>query len=127
MKTAAQISLGIQLHDYALHVRQWEERYRWSMQQRQQEGMVQAQAAATILKQDFGAREVFLFGSLLTPEQVHADSDIDLGVWGLDLDRYCEAVGTLLCQIDGFNVDVVMLEVAQSGLVEHILSQGVRM
>jgi predicted nucleotidyltransferase len=42
-----------------------------------------AQACARRLVQDFGAREVYLFGSLLDEELAHERSDIDLAVEGL--------------------------------------------
>ena len=97
------------------------------MRQRQQLGLAQAEKAAALLKQEFGAKEVFLFGSLLSSESVHVESDIDLAVWGVSCDRYCEAVGTLLCSTEGFNVDLIRLEAASNSLLNCVASQGVRL
>lgn len=74
---------------------------------------------------EFGVHQVWLFGSMVSPQGVHPESDIDLAVWGLSRDRYCEAVGTLLCEVSGFNVDLIMLETAQLSLLECIRRQGI--
>jgi len=114
-----------QFDDYVQHVRQQKQQYLQQMQQRHQQGLEQAHKIASLLKHEFGVREIFLFGSLLSPERVHLYSDIDLAVWGLSCDRYCEAVGTLLCNLKNFSIDLVMLETAQPSLLNHILTHGV--
>lgn len=116
-----------QLGEYMAHARQIEHHYDQQMRQRQEAGLIQAEIAADLLKQQFGIKEVFLFGSLLFPKLVHPESDIDLAVWGLDSDRYCEAAGTLLCTVKGFNVDLIRLETAQRSLFDCIVAQGVRL
>lgn len=116
-----------QLDAYVTHAHQRNSDRQPQMHQRQQDGLIQAKYAATLLKQEFRVKEVFLFGSLLTPEFVHPESDIDLAVWGLNRDRYCEAVGTLLCSVKGFNVDLIMLETAPSSLLDCVTTQGVRL
>jgi uncharacterized protein len=121
------VSMPPHYSDYALQHRQRSARHQQQMQQRHQQGLLRSQEAAKLLKQEFGAEAVFLFGSLLTPERIHSASDIDLAVWGLALDRYCEAIGVLLCQTKEFNVDLVRLEMAQPELVDHILSRGVEL
>jgi predicted nucleotidyltransferase len=116
-----------QFSDYIAHVRQQKLDYHQHMNQRQQTGLVQAKSASDLLKQHFGVKEVFLFGSLLCPERVHPESDVDLAVWGLSTHRYCEAMGTLLCTVKGFSVDLIMMETAPSSLLDCVLSQGVRL
>lgn len=110
---------------YIYHVRQQKQRYLQQVKQRHQQGLEQAQKMASLLKHEFAVREVFLFGSLLTPERVHLYSDIDLAVCVLRCDRYCEVVGTLLCNLKNFSIDLVMLETAQPSLLNHILTHGV--
>lgn len=116
-----------QFDEYVAHARRRTCDRQQQMYQRQQAGLTQAKAAAELLKQEFGVKDVLLFGSLLMLELVHPDSDIDLAVWGLNHDRYCEALGTLLCTTKGFNVDLVMLETAPSSLLDCITTQGVRL
>lgn len=50
---------------------------------RRQQAQEAAQACARLLKEQFGAREVYLFGSLAGKSLWHSRSDIDLAVEGL--------------------------------------------
>ncbi len=110
-------------------------RYRASAQQREQarsqqrlehqrQGLQVAQRAAQVLKQDFHAHRVRLFGSLLDPRRVRAESDVDLAVEGLADSRYLEAVAQLL-DLSSFSVDLVQWEHASPRLRTVIHQQGV--
>ena len=92
--------------------------------QRQRQGWEVAQQAARVLKQQFGAQQVWLFGSMLESRRVRPESDIDLAVMGLADDRYLEAVAQLL-DLSEFLVDLVQIEHAQPRLRERIEQQGV--
>jgi predicted nucleotidyltransferase len=118
---------SVQFGQYLPHIHQQKHRYQQQMCQRWQAGRRQADHAAALLKQQFGVTEVFLFGSLLQAASIHPESDIDLAVLGLSRDRYCEAVGTLLCAVQGFSVDLIMLETAQDSLLDCVMTQGVRL
>jgi predicted nucleotidyltransferase len=63
---------------------------------RQRVGRAQAESAAALLKEQFSVKEVVLFGSLLSPESVHPDSDIDLAIWELPCDRIPKQPRSLL-------------------------------
>lgn len=115
------------LQQYVAHFRQRQERNRLQQQYRYQQGWKQARIAADILKTRYGVKQIFLFGSLLSPEAVHPNSDIDLAVWGLPLEHYSNAVGTLLLTVKGFSVDIVRLETAQPSLKRSILQAGVEL
>jgi uncharacterized protein len=85
-----------------------------------------ARSCAQRLVQDFGARKVYLFGSLLVEDLVHDRSDIDLAVEGLEGKQYFEAlreVWTLLPA--GVELDLVLLERAWPGLAERVRKEGV--
>ena len=116
-----------QLQIYSIHYRSTQKQYALEMRRRRQLGWLRAQAAARILEEEFGVGEVYLFGSLLQPEAVHPESDIDLAVTGLDSQRYYEALGELLCRTKDFSVDLVRLEEAQPSFATHILQSGVRL
>ena len=73
------------------------------MKERQRQGIEVACQCARVLKEEFGITRVVLFGSLLTPEEMHWRSDINLAVWGLPEEEIWKA---------GAAVDRV---VAQSG------------
>jgi len=84
-----------------------------------------AAAAATILKQDYQAHRVVLFGSVIHPQRFHSRSDIDLAVWGLDGREYYRAVARLLSLDPSFEVDLVQMEYARPLLRQTILREGV--
>ncbi|WP_448572260.1 nucleotidyltransferase family protein [Trichothermofontia sp.] len=76
-----------------------------TLEQQRQQALAIAQQAAHILKTEFGAERVVVFGSLLD-ETFHEASDIDLAVWGLPEADYYDAVGKLI-SLSRFSVDLV--------------------
>jgi predicted nucleotidyltransferase len=84
-----------------------------------------AHACARRLVQDFGASKVYLFGSLLREDVVHARSDIDLAVEGLEGTRYFEALSAVWKHLPaGIELDLVLLEEAWPGLAERVRAEG---
>jgi predicted nucleotidyltransferase len=84
-----------------------------------------ARACAHRLAEDFGAREVYLFGSLLREDVVHGRSDIDLAVEGLERARCFKALSALWKLLPaGVELDLVPLEDARSGLAERVRAEG---
>ena len=81
-----------------------------------------AKQAVSLLKEEFGATQVILFGSLLT-ETFHESSDIDLAVMGLSEKQYFQAVGRLL-GLGDFDFDLVEIQHAWPEIVQKI-RQGV--
>lgn len=76
--------------------------------------------------QDFGAREVYLFGSLLDEELAHERSDIDLAVEGLEGKLYFKALSRVWELLPaGVELDLVLLERAWPGLRERVKAEGV--
>lgn len=81
-----------------------------------------ARDLARLLADEFGASQVWLFGSLAWGEP-DLDADIDLAVTGLDPDAYFAALGRLLCAAP-FSVDLVCLQEAPEALRTRILRDG---
>ncbi|MEW5939439.1 MAG: nucleotidyltransferase domain-containing protein [Chloroflexota bacterium] len=79
-----------------------------------------ARRGAAILKSDFGAKKVMVFGSVTQPELFHARSDVDLAVWGLAEREYFRAVGILQGLDASIGVDVVLAEDASPQLAKAI-------
>jgi predicted nucleotidyltransferase len=85
-----------------------------------------AQACAQRLVQDFGARKVYLFGSLLQDDLVLDRSDIDLIVEGLEGRLYFKALQELRRLLPaGVELDLVLLESSWPGLAERVKTEGV--
>ena len=92
--------------------------------QRREKAWQLAQMAAVLLKEEFGATRVAVFGSLVQPELFHRRSDVDLAVWGLDGTEYYRAVSRLLSLDSDFSFDLVEVEHASSRLREKIEREG---
>lgn len=95
------------------------------MKERQQQGLEVARKAAQILKQDFGAQRVVLFGSMLNPERMTWHSDIDLAVWGLPESDYFKA-GAAIERGHSFGIDLVEVQHAKSHILKAI-EQGIEL
>lgn len=83
-----------------------------------------AATGAALLKSEFGAEQVAVFGSLLTPGLFHHRSDVDLAVWGLPQDMYFRAVGRLQSLDAQISVDLVAVEMASPRLQKKIEREG---
>lgn len=94
---------------------------------RHQLGLRVAHQAAELLKTEFKAEQVALFGSMLSPDRVHERSDVDLAVWGLDPNAYFRAVGRLQSLEPSISIDLVEVDEASPRLVEEILTTGVKL
>jgi uncharacterized protein len=91
--------------------------------QRHQQGWVVARSAA-LLKQTFGVQRVAVFGSWLDGNRIHAHSDLDLAVWGLDEAVYFRAVAQLQEIDPEFSLGLVEAEQAYD-YIQGAIGQGV--
>jgi len=109
---------------YAPYIAAWRERLQEQRERdkrRMQEARQYAVACARLLRREFGAKSVYLFGSL-AEGRFHAHSDIDLAVGGLEPRLYFKALAKLHRVADGFAIDLVPLEEHTSR--ETILKKG---
>jgi len=84
-----------------------------------------ARQAAILLKEQFGATQVVVFGSTVHGHWFTATSDIDLAVSGLAPEDYFTAVARLQDLSPEFQVDLVALERCKAALRESITREGV--
>lgn len=101
-----------------------EQERRALVEARRERALALAQTASQLLKQEFGAARVVLFGSTLAPAFFHERSDIDLAVWGLDERLYLRALGRLLDLDPAFEFDLVEFEAAPPRLQASIEQEG---
>ncbi|MBC7250675.1 MAG: nucleotidyltransferase domain-containing protein [Anaerolineae bacterium] len=83
--------------------------------------------AASLLKSRFGARRVFLFGSLAHQAWFASDSDVDLAVEGLRGRDYWEAWRAVEEIIGDREVDLIEIESASNSLRHAIERYGVEL
>src|ERR1044071_1379118 len=69
-----------------------------------------ARKAAQVLRDEFSARKIYLFGSLARSGDFSLWSDIDLAVYGIPPGRFFEAVGVVTGLSHEFKIDLVDLE-----------------
>lgn len=82
-----------------------------------------ARQGADMLKRDFGATRVVVFGSLLHPQLFHARSDIDLAGW--EIQDYFRAVSRLLDLDPEFEFDLIPMEEAKETIRQVVLAEGI--
>ena len=87
----------------------------------------QARAAAKVLKRDFGATRVWLFGSLADSGVFHDRSDIDLAVEGIPTNDFWRAWAALDRLGAGLEIDLVDLRFASASLAAEIREHGVEL
>jgi uncharacterized protein len=119
---AAQITPS-QLEVYRKSAREREFALKMQLAERRLHAYEVAKQAAIILKEEFGASRVVLFGSLLHPERFHWRSDIDLAVW--DVHKYFRAVSRLLDIDSQFEFDLIPIEDARPVILNTIQEEGV--
>jgi uncharacterized protein len=93
------------------------------MTERQQQGWAIASRIAKMLKQEFGAQRIVLFGSMLNPAAMTWHSDIDLAIWGIDPDDYLRA-GATAEKGHSFSIDLIDAPTA-SPYILMAIHQGV--
>lgn len=104
----------------------WRQAAENQQQQRQADAEIawqQAKDIATCLKQEFGATQVIVFGSLVRDRFTEA-SDVDIAVAGVPADRYFEAVARVNELSDRW-VDLKPLEALEPYFRERVLTAGV--
>lgn len=114
-----------QMNTYRAAAQQRREQKANRLALRQQRGWAVAQQASKILKEEFRAQRVVVFGSVVAAERFHQRSDVDLAVWGLAEKAYYRAVSRLLDIEASISVDLVEAELAPPALQTAIEQEGV--
>jgi predicted nucleotidyltransferase len=106
----------------AIAQRKWETDAR--LDERWKRAQQLAHTAATLLRDDFGAGKVILFGSLLQRSWFTPWSDIDLAVWGIPKERFFAAVAAVTALSTEFKIDLVDPEMCRPSLLKKITREG---
>ena len=114
-----------QMAIYRATARQRQLQYETELVERHRRAWEVARQAGRLLKADFQAQRVVVFGSIITPTRFHERSDVDLAVWGLNERLYYRAVSRLLDLDPAISVDLVEAEFASPTLLAIIEQEGV--
>jgi predicted nucleotidyltransferase len=85
----------------------------------------EARKAAAILKKDFGAERVWVFGSLTDKSRFHKRSDIDLAEVGIPAKRFYAAVAAVTRSIKDYKVDLVDLTDCREAVKKAVEKEGI--
>lgn len=91
----------------------------------QQQAHLVAKEAAMLLRQEFGASRVVLFGSTARGSGFTDRSDIDLAAWGIAPDRFFAAVAAVTGLSANFQIDLVDVESCRPTLRSIIERDGI--
>lgn len=75
--------------------------------ERWQRGRQLAYFLAHLLREQFGATRVAVFGSLNSPEEFDQKSDLDLAVWGIHPTQFYQAVAAVTAISSEFEIDLI--------------------
>jgi predicted nucleotidyltransferase len=92
--------------------------------QRKQRAWQLAHQAAELLRNNFGAKKIVVFGSLAHEAWFTPWSDIDLAAWGIPPDRFYAAVGAVAELSSEFKIDLIDPETSRPALRAAIEREG---
>jgi predicted nucleotidyltransferase len=92
---------------------------------RKERGWKLAREAARLLKENFKAGRVMVFGSLAQETGFTRWSDIDLAAWGIPPERYYAAVAAVTGLSAEFKLDLIDPKSCRPSLKEAIEREGV--
>ncbi|MBE7471025.1 MAG: nucleotidyltransferase domain-containing protein [Anaerolineae bacterium] len=125
-KTAAQVT-DEEMAVYRTTAQRREEQERQEQIQRRQRALSLAQQAARLLRTDFQAKQVILFGSLARGDFFHRRSDIDLVVTGVKSQDFWRAWSALDKLGGEFEIDLVDIETASPSLHLVLEQEGIEL
>ncbi|MEW6717609.1 MAG: nucleotidyltransferase domain-containing protein [Chloroflexota bacterium] len=95
------------------------------IEQRRQRAWEAARKAARLLKQEFKASRVVLFGSLARETGFTHWSDVDIAAWGLAPEDTFRAIGVIMDMKTEVLVNLVDINTARPSLLEVIEREGI--
>ncbi len=97
------------------------------LKERQQQAWELAHKAARVLREEFGASKVVVFGSLAHRAWFSSQSDIDIAAWGIAPEHFYSAVGSLAEFSPTFNIDLVDPVHCAPALLEKLEGEGIEL
>ena len=80
---------------------------------------------ARLLREEFGATQILVFGSAVNADYFSAESDIDIAAWGIPIAQYLSAVLAVNEFHDDFKVDLLDPTLCRLALQERIEEEGI--
>ncbi len=106
--------------------RRWEREQR-ELVQRRERAWELARRAATLLKEQFGATRVVVFGSLVHEDCFTLWSDVDIAAWGIAPEDTFRAIGAVMDVGGDIEVNLVDMGACRPSLRAVIEQEGVEL
>lgn len=91
---------------------------------RRRKARLVARKAAKLLKEEYGAKKVYIFGSLARYRGFSLWSDVDIAVSGIRPERFFDAVGAVTGLSSEFKIDLVDLASCPPAMRRSITATG---
>ena len=95
------------------------------LEERRAKGLALAKKASFLLRRQYGAKRVVLFGSLASTEAFSTWSDIDLAAWGIAPDEFLSAVAAVTGLSPDFKIDLVEPDNCREAIRDSIEKHGI--
>jgi predicted nucleotidyltransferase len=116
-----------QMAEYKRYARAREAQRTAALAQRKERAWEVARRAAEVLKTEFGATRVVVFGSLAHGSWWHESSDIDLAAAGIPERSYWSAWGAVEALSSDIEINLALLEAVKPSILESIAREGVEL
>jgi predicted nucleotidyltransferase len=113
----------IAIYRFKAHQRRRQEQP--EIERRRQHAWEAAREAARLLKREFGATRVVVFGSLARGIGFTQWSDVDIAAWGLASEDTFRAIGVIMDLKTEVKVNLVDINTARPSLLEVIERDGI--
>jgi uncharacterized protein len=95
------------------------------LEKRRAKGLDLAKKASFLLRRQYGAKRVLLFGSLAKTKAFSTWSDIDLAAWGIAPDEFFSAVAAVTGLSPDFKIDLVEPDNCREAIRDSIEKHGI--
>ena len=114
-----------EMDGYIAGARTRRHREKEELRQREERARQLAVNAADLLRNDFGATRVVLFGSLAHPGRFTPWSDVDVAAWGIDPRDTLTAIGAILDLSTEIPVNLVDVNACKRHILVEIEREGI--
>lgn len=114
-----------QLHQYRQTAKQRQLTRAARMKPRRDKGWELAHKAAKVLREQFHAQRVAVFGSLLHETHFTEWSDVDIAAWGIASEQTFRAIGAVMDLDPSFEINLVDVNTCTPALFRAIEEEGV--
>jgi predicted nucleotidyltransferase len=124
VKTAAELTLE-EIAEYRAFARRRHEQERHRLGLREERAWELARHAAALLRKEFGATRVVVFGSLVHKGCFTPWSDVDIAAWGIRSDDTFRAIGAVMDTSPDIPLQLVDMAACSHDLRTEIEREGI--